>query len=176
MGDNDDYCDELTRLHEMFMSDDASPTVTLAALLFLKQHGLCPRTAATLDMLLRAPSPKTLQLARNAWSAFYRSHVLPNGRCGSRFVINTVNNRTMCMPTTTPALVTQRSFSTIDECELALSMLPRGNIALEDVVYCNEYGCFQTPQWSNVPQYGFIPVRQDCVTPCQVNNNNAFYI
>jgi hypothetical protein len=107
------------------------------------------------------PSFVEVNQARDAWTNFYTGvsagccSVLPNGTLGSRYVIRVspLNGQSVCVPTLTPAKITERSYTNRMECELALSMLPRGNIALQDNVTCNEYGCFQTPQWNNVPQY-----------------------
>ena len=106
------------------------------------------------------PSSVKISQARQVWTNFYAGvssgccSVLPDGTLGSRYVIRVApNGQSVCVPTLTPAKITERSYTNRMECELALSMLPRGNIALQDKVTCNEYGCFQTPQWNNVPQY-----------------------
>ena len=124
------------------------------------------RVVSALSHVLQAPSQATWQRAHSVWAKFYLSIAsggcarLPDGDVGARYVVrpsppsSPYNGQLFCVPTKTPALMTERSYANRMECELALSMLPRGNIASMDSVYCNEYGCSRVPEWSNVPQFG----------------------
>jgi hypothetical protein len=88
---------------------------------------------------------------------------LPDGQTGARFVIRQAPNvapyygRTICVPTDTPAKLTERSYASRAECEMAVMQLPpqEGMLPFQSTIYCNEFGCFQQPSWGTVPQYGF---------------------
>lgn len=88
---------------------------------------------------------------------------LPDGSLGSRYVIRQTPNvapyfgRTICMPTNTPDKVTERSYASRAECEMAVMQLPpqAGTLPFTSTMYCNEFGCFQQPSWGVMPQYGF---------------------
>lgn len=120
---------------------------------------------SSLELALAVLTQESWLSAHRTWEKFYLSvstgccAKLPNGDVGSRFVIRPgpptppFNGQLFCVPTLTPALLTERSYATRQECDLALSFLPRGNVAQTDKVYCNEYGCSRVPQWSNIPQY-----------------------
>ena len=96
--------------------------------------------------------------ALGAWTRFFTGvstgccRVLPDGDVGSRYVIRATPSASasggglICVPTLTPSKITERSYGTRDQCELALSFLPRNSVVLADDVTCNEYGCYQTPQ------------------------------
>ena len=89
----------------------------------------------------------------------------PNGSLASRYVIrqtpdvNPFFGRTVCIPTLTPAKLTERSYPSRAECELALSQLPpqEDAVPLLDQVYCNEFGCYTDVQWGRKPAYGAEP-------------------
>ena len=109
-----------------------------------------------------------LRQARDTWMRFYMSistgccsgaaAKLPSGDVGARYVIRLTPNippfdgQLACIPTLTPAKVTERSYGDRRECELALSLLARDNVALVDQVHCNEYGCYQVPLSTHSPQ------------------------
>lgn len=88
---------------------------------------------------------------------------LPDGSLGSRYVIRQTPNvapyygRTICMPTNTPDKITERSYASRAECEMAVMQLPpqAGTLPFTSTMYCNEFGCFQQPSWGTMPQYGF---------------------
>lgn len=88
---------------------------------------------------------------------------LADGKLGSRYVIRQTPNvapyygRTICVPTNTPAKLTERSYASRPECEMAVMQLPpqAGALPFQSTIYCNEFGCFQQPSWGVVPQYGF---------------------
>lgn len=96
--------------------------------------------------------------AMAAWTRFLTGvstgccRALPDGRVGSRYVIRATppasasRGEQICVPTLTPSKITERSYASRDECELALSFLPRNSVVLADKVTCNEYGCYQTPR------------------------------
>jgi hypothetical protein len=106
-------------------------------------------------------------VALDVWSKFYLSITsgccarLPDGNLGARYVIRQTPNkspyfgRTICMPTLTPARRTERSYGTNGECELALSQLPPqvGAVPVLNQVYCNNFGCYEQPQWGRAPAY-----------------------
>jgi hypothetical protein len=109
--------------------------------------------------------------ALNLWQKFHLALTAgcggkdPNGALSSRYVIrqtpdvNPFFGRTICMPTLTPARLTERSYPSQAECELALSQLPPqvGAVPVLDQVYCNEYGCYNNVQWGRAPAYGAEP-------------------
>jgi hypothetical protein len=102
----------------------------------------------------------TTTRAVDEWTRFHLAvttgccGVLPNGETGTRYAIRATPHQQpfgghlICVPTLTPAKVTERTYNDVRECELALSMLSRGNVIATNGVRCNEYGCYQTPQWS----------------------------
>ena len=124
------------------------------------------RVVASLSGVLKAPTKDAWQRTHATWNKFYLGVSsggcarLPDGDVGARYVIrpspasSPYNGQLFCVPTQTPALLTERSYTNRMQCELALSLLPRGNVASMDSVYCNEYGCSRVPQWSNTPQFG----------------------
>ena len=140
------------------------------------------RVVSALSHVLRTPTRASWQNAHNVWAKFYLSIAsggcarLPDGDVGARYVVrpsppsSPFNGQLFCVPTLTPALITERSYANRMECELALSMLPRGNIASMDSVYCNEYGCSRVPEWSNVPQYGLTCNGRGC---CGSSNGSS---
>lgn len=101
---------------------------------------------------------------KDAWTRFYMS--ISTGCCaggrreldGARYVIRLSPNtppfdgQLVCVPTLTPANITERSYADRRQCELALSLLARDNVALVDRVFCNEYGCYQVPLSTRTPQ------------------------
>lgn len=105
-----------------------------------------------------------LRQARDTWMRFYTSistgccAKLPNGDMGARYVIRLTPNvppfdgQLACIPTLTPAKVTERSYAYRRQCELALSMLSRNNVAMVDQVRCNEFGCYRVPLSTHSPQ------------------------
>lgn len=110
-------------------------------------------------------------VALDAWNKFYiavssgcaaRS---PDGHMGARYVIRQTPDvppyfgRTICVPTRTPAKITERSYSSQMECEMALVQLPpqQEAVPVKGDVYCNEFGCYQVPGWGPKPPY-----RYDC--------------
>jgi hypothetical protein len=100
----------------------------------------------------------------------------PNGATMSRYVIrqtpdvNPFFGRTICMPTLTPARLTERSYTSQAECELALSQLPpqMGAVPVLDQVYCNEFGCYTDVDWGRAPAYNAEPATSGYCsgTPC----------
>lgn len=116
------------------------------------------RVHHALDHALRASHTTTR--AVDEWTRFHLAvttgccGVLPNGETGTRYAIRATPHQQpfgghlICVPTLTPAKVTERTYNDVRECELALSMLSRGNVIATNGVRCNEYGCYQTPQWS----------------------------
>lgn len=107
-------------------------------------------------------------IAMDAWQKFHLAITAgcganePNGALGARYVIrqtpdvNPYFGRTVCIPTTTPAKLTERSYETHAECELALSQLPPqvGAVPVKNQVYCNEFGCYTDVEWGRAPAYG----------------------
>lgn len=104
-------------------------------------------------------------VALDAWNKFHLSiatgccATLPDGNLGARYVIRQTPQtspfygRTICVPTTTPARKTERSYQSAGECEMALSQLfPQvGVVPITSQVYCNEFGCYENPQWGRAP-------------------------
>jgi hypothetical protein len=113
----------------------------------------------------------TWRVALNMWQKFHLALTSgcggkdPNGSLSSRYVIrqtpdvNPYFGRTICMPTTTPARLTERSYTSQAECELALSQLPPqvGAVPVLDKVYCNEFGCYTDVEWGRAPAFGAEP-------------------
>jgi hypothetical protein len=111
-----------------------------------------------------ASDAQLLRQARDTWIRFYTSistgccTKLPNGDMGARYVIRLTPNippfdgQLACIPTLTPAKLTERSYADRRQCELALSLLPRDNVAMVDQVHCNEYGCYRVPLSTHSPQ------------------------
>lgn len=107
-------------------------------------------------------------VALDAWNKFYLAlstgccAKLPNGDRGSRYVIRQTPNvapyygRTICVPTLTPAKLTERSYATQAECEMAVEQLPPQVTSLPflENIYCNDYGCYQVPGWGVLPDLG----------------------
>lgn len=113
----------------------------------------------------------TWTIALDVWQKFYLAcksgcgGVDPNGALSSRYVIRQTPDvspfygRTVCVPTSTPARLTERSYPSRAECELALSQLPPqvGAVPVLDKVYCNEFGCYTDVEWGRAPAYGLEP-------------------
>lgn len=116
------------------------------------------------------------------WQKFYLSIrsgccvELPDGNLGARYVIRQTPNkppffgRTICLPTLTPSKITERSYNTRGECELALSQLPPqvGAVPNLNGVYCNQYGCYNEPEWGRAPAYTL-----ECVGGAQCGTENG---
>lgn len=116
----------------------------------------------------RAGSNNEWHIALDAWQKFHLAITAgcgakePNGALGARYVIrqtpdvNPYFGRTICVPTTTPAKLTERSYETQAECELALSQLPPqvGAVPILNQVHCNEFGCYTDVEWGRAPAYG----------------------
>lgn len=108
-------------------------------------------------------------VALDAWTKFYIAVAsgcaarAADGHMGARYVIRQTPDappffgRTICVPTQTPASVTERSFASNMECEMALMQLPpqQEYVPVKGDVYCNQYGCYQVPGWGPKPPYGF---------------------
>jgi len=106
-------------------------------------------------------------VALDVWSKFHLAITtgccarMPNGDLGAKYVIRQTPNvspyygRTICMPTLTPARVTERSYASLGQCEMALSQLsPQAEyVPYQAQTYCNEFGCFLQPQWGHT-QWG----------------------
>lgn len=106
-----------------------------------------------------------LVVAREQWAKFNLAvqsgcaGVLPDGRLGARWVVRQTPNaapffgRTVCMPTTSPATDTERTYASVGECELALMQLPpqQDYVPISTGTACNEYGCFNEVQWGRTP-------------------------
>jgi hypothetical protein len=110
-------------------------------------------------------------VALDAWKKFHLAIMSgcgakePNGALGARYVIRQMPGgspylgRTVCVPTLTPAKLTERSYPSQAECELALSQLPPqvGAVPVLNQVYCNEFGCYTNVNWGRAPAYGAEP-------------------
>jgi hypothetical protein len=108
-------------------------------------------------------------IALDAWQKFYTAVATgcaarsPDGHMGARYVIRQTPDvppyfgRTICMPTTTPAKITERSYSSQMECEMALVQLPpqQEAVPVKGDVFCNEFGCYQVPGWGPKPPFQF---------------------
>lgn len=110
-------------------------------------------------------------IAMDVWRKFHLACTAgcggkdPNGSLASRYVIrqtpdvNPYFGRTICVPTSTPARLTERSYANRAECELALSQLPpqMGAVPVLDKVYCNEFGCYTDVEWGRAPAFNAEP-------------------
>lgn len=108
-------------------------------------------------------------VALDAWSKFYTAIKsgccarAPDGHMAARYVIRQTPDappyfgRTICMPTTTPGKLTERSYASNMECEMALMQLPPQQEAVPVVgnVYCNQYGCYDVVGWAPKPPYNY---------------------
>lgn len=107
--------------------------------------------------------------ALDAWSKFYTAIKTgccaraADGHMGARYVIRQTPDeppyfgRTMCIPTKTPAKLTERSYASNMECQMALMQLPPQQEAVPVVgnVYCNQYGCYDVVGWAPKPPYNY---------------------
>lgn len=139
---------------------DCTANVTHALRAVLQEHPTLGKPCQ-----LDVQSSSAWNVALDVWSKFHLAITsgccarLPNGDIGARYVIRTTPNvspyygRTVCMPTLTPARVTERQYNSLGECEMALSQLPpqADYVPYQAQTYCNEFGCFLQPQWSRKP-------------------------
>jgi len=122
-------------------------------------------TQAWLQQQQQRTSDADVRHVKDVWTRFYMS--INTGCCqrgvggeldGARYVIRLspdtppFDGQLVCVPTLTPAKTTERSYADRRQCELALSLLARDNVALVDRVFCNEYGCYQVPLSTRTPQ------------------------
>lgn len=133
-----------------------------------------------------SPNNYEWKVALDVWQKFHLALTSgcggrdPNGALASRYVIrqtpdvNPYFGRTICVPTTTPAKLTERSYSSRAECELALSQLPPqvGAVPVLDKIYCNEFGCYTDVQWGRAPAFGAEPATSGYCAglPCSSNS------
>lgn len=90
------------------------------------------------------------------WGNFYHRisssscAILPDGSRGTKYVIRQMpntrpyNGHMACIPTQTPASVTERNYGSYDMCQMALQQLyPVDEVPVLGTVLTNEYGTYQ---------------------------------